>query len=79
MLYCNYEFNLTLQYHVNGICTVRLSWAGHNLSNEMNFGMNHASGGGLIARPVDLQSSKLPVCYDCLSVQDHICTSLKTS
>ena len=31
----------------------------------MNFGMNHARGAGSIARPVDLQSSVLPLCYRC--------------
>ena len=31
----------------------------------MNFGMNHAPGAGLIARPVDLQASELPLCYSC--------------
>ena len=29
------------------------------------FGKNHALGAGLIARPADLQSSALPLCYDC--------------
>ena len=38
---------------------------GTTWANEMNFGMNHAPGAGLIARPVDLQSSVLPLCHDC--------------
>ena len=38
----------------------RTTWA-----NEMNFGMKHAPGAGLIARPVDLQSSMLPLSCDC--------------
>ena len=32
-------------------------------ASEMNFDMNHALGAGSIARPVDLQSSSLPLCY----------------
>ena len=46
-------------------CTVRLYWSGYNLGwwNEMNFIRSHASGGGSIARPIDLQSSALPLCY----------------
>ena len=31
----------------------------------MNFGTNHAPSAGSIAGPVDLQSSALPLCYDC--------------
>ena len=31
----------------------------------MNFVMNHAPGAGLIAQPVDQQSSALPLCYGC--------------
>ena len=42
-------------------CTVRLYWAGANWANEMNFVMNHARGAGLITRPVDQQSSMLPL------------------
>ena len=38
--------------------SVRLYWAG---ANEMNFVMNHAPGAGSIARPVDQQSSALPL------------------
>ena len=34
-------------------------------ANEMNFVMNHAPGAGSIARPVDQQSSALPLCYRC--------------
>ena len=41
-------------------CTVKQYWA-----NEMNFGRNHAQGAGLIAQPVDLQSSALPLCHGC--------------
>ena len=32
---------------------------------EMNFVMNHVTGAGLRDQPVDLQSSALPMCYDC--------------
>ena len=35
------------------------------MANEMNFAMNHAPGAGLIARPVDQQSSILPLYYGC--------------
>ena len=38
--------------------------------NEMNFGMNHASGAGLITRLVGLQSSMLPLCYGCTQKQE---------
>ena len=31
------------------------------MTNEMNFGLNHAPGAGSIAQPVDLS-----LCYDCL-------------
>ena len=34
-------------------------------SNMMNLGLNHAPGAGLMAWPVDLQSSMLPLCYGC--------------
>ena len=36
-----------------------------NWANEMNIVMNHAPGAGSIARPVDQQSSALPLCYGC--------------
>ena len=39
---------------------------GTTWTNEMDFGMNHALGAGLITRPVDLQSSTLLLCYGCL-------------
>ena len=42
-------------------CTVRIYWARDNMVNEMNFVMNHALGAGLIGRPVDQQSSTLPL------------------
>ena len=32
-------------------------------ANEMNFGLKHAPDAGLIVRPVDLQSSVLPLRY----------------
>ena len=41
-------------------CTVRLHWA-----HAMNFVMNHAPGAGSMARPVDQQSSALPLRYRC--------------
>ena len=44
----------------------RKSWA-----NELNICMNHApyAGAGSIARPVDLQPSTLPLCYNCPKLQ----------
>ena len=39
------------------------TWPGTTWANEMNFVMNHASGAGFIARPVNQQSSALPLCY----------------
>ena len=38
---------------------------GTTWANEMNFDVNHAPGAGLIARPVDQQSSVLPLCHGC--------------
>ena len=32
---------------------------------DMDFGMNHARGTGLIARSVDQQPSARPLCYGC--------------
>ena len=43
-----------------------LYWAGDNLANEMNFGVNHALGAGSIALPTDQQSSALPLYHGCL-------------
>ena len=40
---------------------IRLYWAGATWGNEVNFVMNHAPGAGSIARPVDQQSSDLPL------------------
>ena len=37
---------------------------GTTWANEMNIGVNHAPHAGSIARPVDLQSNTLPLCYD---------------
>ena len=37
---------------------------GTNWANEMNFGMNHASGAGSVAS-VDLQSCTPSLCYGC--------------
>ena len=31
---------------------------------QMNLGMNHVPGAGLKAKPIDLGSRKLPLCYD---------------
>ena len=39
---------------------------GTTWSNEMNFVMNHGPGAGLIAKPVDQQSSMLLLNYGCL-------------
>ena len=39
---------------------------GSTWDNEMNFGLKHAPGAGLIAPPVDLQSSMLRLCYHIL-------------
>ena len=39
--------------------------------NEMNIAMNHAPGAGSIARPVDQQSSALPLCYGCPPDGEH--------
>ena len=33
--------------------------------------MNHAPGAGSVARPVDLQSSVLPLCYGCPLNMQH--------
>ena len=41
---------------------VRLCWAA---DNKMNFVLNYVSGAGLIARPVDQQSSALPLYHGC--------------
>ena len=38
---------------------------GTTWANEMNFCMSQAPGAEFIARLVDLQSSMLPLCYDC--------------
>ena len=38
----------------------------------MNYIMNHASGAGSIARPVDQQSRALPLCYVCQFVSHDI-------
>ena len=43
--------------HCNAIL-VRVNWP-----NEMIFVRNHAPGAALIARPIDQQSSALPLCY----------------
>ena len=40
---------------------LRLYWAGDNISKWDEFYMNHAPGAGSIARPVDQQSSALPL------------------
>ena len=37
--------------------------SGSTWADEMNFAMNHAPGVGSIARPVDQQSSTLPLYY----------------
>ena len=34
-------------------------------ANEMNFSMNYTTSAGLIAQPIDLQSSTIPLCYNC--------------
>ena len=44
---------------------------GTTWANEMNFGMHHAPGAGLIARNVDLQSSILTLSYT------HVFPSMK--
>ena len=58
-------------------CTARLYWAGTTWANEMNFVMNHASGAGLITRPVGQQSSGQLLCYEgcivCKSLYLCIC------
>ena len=41
---------------------------GTALVNEMNFGMDHATGAGLSTPPVNLQSSALPLCNGCTPV-----------
>ena len=38
---------------------------GATRANEISYSMNHAPGAGLKTRLVDLQSSALPLCYDC--------------
>ena len=47
-------------------CTVRLYWTRETWAIEINFNMNHAPGAGSIIRPVDQQSSTLPLSYGCL-------------
>ena len=51
---------------MNGILGNDSALQGHTgttWTNEMNLVMNHAPGAGLIAPPVDQQSSALPLCY----------------
>ena len=45
---------------------VRLYWAGVTQVNEVNLIMKHVPGAGSIARPVDQQSSALPLYHGCL-------------
>ena len=45
---------------LQGYTELGTTWA-----NEMNFVMNHAPGAGLLARPVDQQSSALTLSYGC--------------
>ena len=45
---------------LQGYTGLGITWA-----NEMIFVMNHAAGAGLIARPVDQQSSVLPLYHGC--------------
>ena len=42
---------------------VRLYWTRKTCANDMNFGINHAPGGGSIAQPLDPQSSALLLYY----------------
>ena len=44
---------------------LRLYWGRATWANEMNFVMNHAPGAGSIVRPVDQQSSVLPLYHGC--------------
>ena len=48
--------------HYKGYTT---TWLGTTWVNEMDFVVNHASGAGLIAQPIDLQSNALSLCYGC--------------
>ena len=55
---------------MNGVLGHAAAWKrytgqGTTWADEMNYGMNHAPGARPIARPVDLQSSMLPLCYSC--------------
>ena len=43
----------------------RLHWAGDNLGYQINFVMKHATGAWSIARPVNQQSSALPLYNGC--------------
>ena len=46
-----------------------LYWAGTTWANEMNFVMNHATGAGSIARPVDQLSSVMPLYHGCTKMR----------
>ena len=46
-------------------CTVSLYWSRTTWANAINFVMNDVTDAGSIARPINLQSSALPLCYGC--------------
>ena len=48
------------------------TWPVANRVNGMNCVLNHAPGAGSIARPVDLQSGALSLCYGCPSLNIYI-------
>ena len=54
-------------------CIVRLYWAGYNLGLWVEFCCDSCLGTGSIARPVDQQSSVLPLYYGRLRLRKHLC------
>ena len=63
---------------MNGVLGHSSAWQGYTgpgttCANEMNYVMNHAPGAGSLARPVDLQSSVLPLYRRCsqMAVRDR--------
>ena len=65
---CNCENVLSVfvrrnkRYFRSRFCTVKaIAGPGTTWANELNFVLNHAPGAGSIARPVDQQSSALPL------------------
>ena len=68
---CKRSFGVYEMKRMAWFCTIILYWPETTWANEMNFGMHHALGAGSGARPVELLSSALPVCYylTCLNIK----------